>query len=200
MNVERPRLGLARPVEVPAPGTLRTARLLLRPLRESDEAEFVRVAGLSRANLDASSPIHRPGESDLDLFRRQLQLTRQGVETGQGMRLVGLLDATVLVGAFNLNSISRGLDWSADLNCWISTDQLRRGFGAEGIRALVEHALAPLPQGLGLAEVRGWIERENEPSRRLAAGLGFVQAGDERSYLQTGARWALHDLWIRRDA
>ncbi len=193
-----PRLGLVRPVEVALPGSLRTPRLMLRPLLESDEAEFVRVSALSRAHLDASSPIHRPGETDAALFARQLTLTRDGLHAGHAMRLVGFTADATLVGAFNLNSISRGLDWSADLNFWIAADQLRRGFAAEGVGAVVEHALALLPEGLGLTEVRAWVVRTNDPSRRLVESLGFERGGDERSFLQAGDRWILHDLWIRR--
>ena len=64
----------AEPVEVRANAGLRTARMVLRPLRESDRAAYIAAVLESRAALEASMPMHRAGESDDQMFARQLAM------------------------------------------------------------------------------------------------------------------------------
>lgn len=176
---------------------LRTRRMVLRPLAPTDQEGFLRTMSLSREHLSQFSTLHLPGESDELLFARQVRLARAGLESGGALRLVGVVPDGRLAGAFNLNSITRGLSFTADCNWWVSAEFLGAGYGAEGVGALVQHALADLPGGLGLQAVHAWITRENEASQRLARSLGFRHAGDERSYLRSGEAWTVHDLWIR---
>jgi len=192
--------GPASPVRVPVddPAELRTPRLVLRPLREPDAREFSRVIAASREHLDRWSPLHREGESDQALFERQLGLAQRGRREGSNFRCVGILDDGRIAGAFNLNAITRGLEMKADVNVWIARESLRRGLASEGLSALLDHAFADLPQGLGLHVVEAGIRRDNESSVQLFRKLGFRRLGDERSYLQTGSDWVLHDIYERR--
>lgn len=197
----RARLALIappEPVAVGAPGTLRTPRLLLRPLRESDRERYLETLRAARAALDRHSPLHRDGETDEQLFGRQLALTSESDAAGSGFRRVGVLEDGTIVGAFNLHGITRGLEFKADANWWVRTDLTGRGLASEGVGALVRHALADLPEGLGLHAVQAWITRDNAASIRIAEKLGFVRAGEERSHLLTGSNWMLHDLYVRR--
>lgn len=180
------------------PVVLRTPRLVLRPLSEGDAEAFVRTVRQSRDHLEAFSKLHQPGETDVQLFARQLQLTEQGERTGQAMRRMMFTHGGELVGACNLNAISRGLSCVADANWWVAAGCLRRGYALEGLSALMAHALADPPEGLGLDEVCAHIQRENAASIGLALRLGFVIRPGARTYLQTGERWSLHDLWTRR--
>ncbi len=192
----RTGLGPARPLEV-ASGALRTQRLVLRPLLESDRDEFLRVIAASRPHLAGHAGLFRPGETDGALFERQVRLAASGEASATAKRRVAFLDGR-LVGAFNLNTIARGLEPVADANWWVSAEAAGRGLATEGLTAVVEHALADLPAGLGLWSVRAWITRDNAASVRVAAKAGFRRAGDERSYLQTGEQWVMHDLYERR--
>lgn len=186
-----------QPVVVESRSLLRTARLVLRPLRESDRDEYLRVIRVSREHLDRFSPLHRPGESDDDLFLRQLELTETGDRNGTGWRRVGLLDDGRIAGAFNLNAIRRGLCLEADANWWIAADCVRRGLGCEGVRAMLDYAFMDLPRGLGLHRVFAGIQPENEASLRMAARLGFVRVeGGVSSYLHAGGRWERHDVYV----
>ena len=192
------RTGFApgRPVEV-ASGAIRTPRLFLRPLLPSDRDEFLRMIDSSRVHLAGHAGLFRPGEPDGALFERQLRLAAAGDASGTAMRRVAFLDGR-LVGAFNLNTIARGLEPVADANWWVSAEAAGRGLATEGLAAIVAHALADLPAGLGLWSVRAWITRDNGASIRVAAKAGLRRAGDERSYLQTGEHWVMHDLYERR--
>ncbi len=176
--------------------SLRTRRLVLRPLEAVDATAFIRVMRASREHLDQFSALHQPGESDENLFARQLRLTQLGERTGQAMRRMIFTHDGELVGACNLNAISRGLACSADANWWIAAGHLRRGYAAEALGAMIEHALKDAPEGLGLHEVCAHIQRDNSASIALALKLGFIIKPGARTYLQTGEKWSLHDLWV----
>ena len=186
------------PIEVLGAGGLRTPRFHLRALTEGDRVEFIRVMQLSRSHLERFSELHLQEESDDALFERQLGLTQRGEASGLALRKVAVTGKGQIVGAFNFNSISRGLSFSGDLNWWVSAEALHKGVATECIGGIVTHALRDLPAGLGLHEVRAFIQRDNEWSIRLAGKLGFVRQGEERSHLQTGDKWQLHDLYVRR--
>ena len=69
---------------------------------------------------------------------------------------------------------------------------------AVAVAALTRYALADLPHGLGLIELRAWITRANLPSVRIAQRLGYARSADSRSQLQTGDRWEMPYLYARR--
>ena len=190
-------LAPATPVQVEAPGILRTSRMTLRPLSASDREAYLRSVRVSRAALDASMTLHRAGETDDQMFDRQLAVLKNEQAAGHCFRCIGILDDGRIAGGFNLNAISRGLELKADIAWWVASDLTGRGLGSEGVAALVEYALADLPSGLGLHQVCAWITSDNTASIRLAQRVGLRKQGQERSYLQTGERWAVHDLFIR---
>jgi len=189
-------LGLERPVEVDSASMLRTARLVLRPLRASDRDEFIRVVSASREHLDAWMPLHEPDESDGDLFDRQLRLTQQGDATRTAWRRIAVLDDGRIAGAFNLTRIDRGLTAEADANAWVAADCAGQGLGVEGLQAMIDHALADLPVGLGLHRVTVGIRPGHSVSERLAARVGFVRHPKLRSFLKVGGEWINHDIWV----
>ncbi len=190
-------LAPSHPIVIEGRSLMRTARLTLRPLRESDREEYLRVIRTSRDHLDRFSPLHRPGESDDDLFLRQLELTGTGDHNVTAWRRIGVLDDGHIAGAFNLNAIRRGLCLEADANWWIAADRVRLGLGVEGVRGMLDYAFMDLPRGLGLHRVFAGIQPENGASLRMAARLGFVRVeGGVSSYLHAGGRWERHDVYV----
>ena len=202
----RPPLRLAglvpgQPVEVETPWLLRTLRMTVRRPLATDREPFLRAVVSCRAGLERHCPIHRPGESDEALFGR-LQL-HDGAD-GPGMmslRCLGVLDDGRVAGGFNLIGLSSGLERKASMNWWIAGDLMGRGLATEGVAALLGHAFADAPpqgRGLGLHFVEAWITRDNAASVRIAEKVGFRAAEAKPSYLRTGDRWVMHDLYIRR--
>ncbi len=188
-------LSASRPVEVLAPGTIRTARLVVRPLGEADRDEFCRTMRESRTHLSRFSTLHMPGESDEELFARQLGLTAEGERSGRACRRVGVAPPGRIVGAFNLNAIRRGLVWEADANWWLAPSAVGFGFATEALAGVLGYAFADLPGGLGLHRVLAGIQAENTASLRLAERLGFRRAGPDRSFLHAGGKWDLHEMF-----
>lgn len=186
-------------VVVEAAGLVRTARLTLRPMREGDRAEFLRVIAISRGHLERCSALHKPGEDDAALFERQLRLANEGDAHSTAWRRAAFLGDGRLAGCFNINTITRGLAWSGDANWWVSADAAGRGLGTEGVHALVEHATTDLPRGLGLHTLRAAIMPENTRSAKQALAAGLAPTG-ERVRLAVGDRWELHEMYERRVA
>ncbi len=194
-TADEPRVSIARltptrPVEV-----LPAERLLLRPLLASDRAEFLRVIRASREHLSRFSPLHMPGETDDDLFDRQLALTTEGEETGRACRRIALEHSGSIVGAFNLNAVRRGLACEGDANWWLAAGAGGKGYATEGLGALLAHAFADLPVGLGLHRVLAGIQTDNAASLRLAERLGFAKVGPGSTYLHAGGKWDLHEMY-----
>ncbi|HZW10837.1 MAG TPA: GNAT family protein [Phycisphaerales bacterium] len=184
-----------KPLEVLGREHLRTPRLVLRPFRAADRDEFIRVVRESRDHLAEFSPLHMPGESDGELFARQLRLALEGDSTLNACRRAAFDESGRLVCAINLNSIRRGLTFEADANWWTGADALHRGYATEALGALLLHAFTDLPAGLGLHRVLAGIQPQNTASRRLAERLGFRRLGPERSYLHAGGKWDLHEMY-----
>jgi ribosomal-protein-alanine N-acetyltransferase len=187
-------------VEVISPEDVRTRRLTLRPLLESDREAYIRLLRDSLDHLTPWVPLHNPGESDDAFFDRQLEHARQGDETGQAWRRVGVLSDGRLVGVFNLNAITRGLSWHADAVWWIGVGHTRQGLASEGISAMLRYALGAPPEGLGLHAVHAGIDPENIPSRRLVEKLGFTEDPSQRSHLLVGEDWRAHDFFVKHAA
>src|SRR5438309_1021423 len=94
---------------MPAAPIVRTPRLLLRPLRAGDRAEFVRMHEVSRKLFEPWSPLQQPLESLEDSFAADLRKGEQGRRSGLHLRLVGMLDDGRIGGFFNLSEIVRGV-------------------------------------------------------------------------------------------
>ncbi|MCB9845344.1 MAG: GNAT family N-acetyltransferase [Phycisphaeraceae bacterium] len=186
----------ARSLEILGPGLVRTERVILRALREADEAAYLEMIQESREHLDRWAPLHHPQEDDLAMFRRQLTLARVGDAGGTAWRRVAALDDGTLVGGFNLNAITRGLNFEADANWWLRASLTGRGLASEAVGAMLDFAFADLPHGLGLHRVSCGIVPGNEPSERLARRVGFHRLSGVTSHLQVGGRWERHDVYV----
>lgn len=183
----------AAPLCVDIPGILRTPRLVLRPLTSADWPQFRRVVESSGQHL-APSKLWRAGEAPRKAFERQLALTEQGARTGRAWRRAGFSLDGRLVGCFNLNDISRGLEFSGELSWWIAAESLGQGFGREGVAASIDHAMGDLPLGLGLHTLRAHIRHDNQRSIRLASALGLVRTS-KAVEVPTPDGWERHEVW-----
>jgi RimJ/RimL family protein N-acetyltransferase len=123
-------------------------------------------------------------------------MCRAGDDHGKAWRRIAVLSDGRIAGAFNLNDIRRGLEFDADANWWISADQVGQGLGAEGLRAVLDFALADLPRGLGLQRVHAAIMPSNCASIRLARHVGLRQGGGKAS-IRLCDRWVLHEIYER---
>ena len=170
----------------------RTERLLLRPLASDDEEEYVRVFEESseawRPWLPAALPRVEPAEH----FRRELTRTARGAEAGTHLRLAAFDEEGRLVGLFALNEIVRGVFQSAYASWQVSAPRMRRGYGTEGVKALLDIAFDRVPEGVDLHRVQANIMPSNAASLAMARKIGFRREGLAERYLEIAGTWEDH--------
>jgi [ribosomal protein S5]-alanine N-acetyltransferase len=184
----------------PAAGapTARTPRLLLRPLRESDRDEFLRVHAVSLAFVAPWVPERFTTEPPEDLFRQELAKTELCVTAGpaaSGCRLVAELiepGHRGIAGYFNLNNLVRGVFQNADASWQLAADAAGRGLATEALGAMLDLAFAAPPLGLGLHRVQANVIPENHRSIALAQRCGFRREGLARAMLKIAGHWRDH--------
>lgn len=179
---------------------IRTQRMVLRPLAQTDRAAFVRVYELSREHLAPWSPA--PEDSGLfagldAFFDRSLRRTADSHASGSAARLVGVLPDGRIAGQFNLNNIVRGVGQMADAGWLVSAEVAGQGFATEGVSALLDLAFAPPPRGLGLHRVQAGIIPSNARSIRVAEKCGLRREGLALRYIKIAGRWQDHLLFAK---
>lgn len=192
-----------RPVEVFAgdrPGArLDTDRLILRPATHADAGAFEAAIDALIASGDGTSGVNLPGEQTRQIVKRQLDLTAKGLRTGGALRraIFDREGSGQILGACNLISIERGLEWYAELAFWLTPATRGRGIAREACAAVTQHALSDLPTGLGCASVRAYVQPTNARAQSLLAGLGFLHQPQTREHKDTGGQHHPHELWLR---
>lgn len=165
------------PVQVEPAQALTTESLALRPLGYSDESVFIEALNRSRLPLRRWIPLEKAGESSADYFHCQIQKAVQGDKAQTACRRAIFLNGSTFVGMVNIIKIDRGMEWIAEANWWIDSAHAGKGLGTQALQAMMDHALADMPIGLGLHKVRAMICLDNPGSVRLAEKLGFKNTG-----------------------
>lgn len=164
----------ARPVEVlTATGAILTPRLVLRALTPGDRAAFTDLLARSRDHLKGRINVHAPGETDAAAFDRLLAATDAGDARGTHWRRGAFLPTGQPVGMVHVLDIQRGMQFTGDAGWWVAPFHCGNGVATEMVTAMVRHALADLPGGLGLHTVSAAITPANTASQRVAAKAGF---------------------------
>ena len=177
---------------------LRTARMTLRLLRETDRAEFVRAMTLSLAHLTPWWPRRPEGETVEQMFGSFLERGRGELAEGKGVRLIGFLDEDGrMAGTFSLNNIARGVFQNADMGWSVMADCTGRGLATEGVRATLDYAFAPEPGGMALHRMQANVIPTNERSLKVARTCGFREEGLGRKLLQIDGRWQDHVMFAK---
>jgi len=143
---------------------LRTARLVLTPLSLLDKAEHAQASG----NAD-------------DAPRATSSAELQWRQHGFGPWAIRDRRDNSFLGAAELRYAGEGIDGIAptevEAGWWVTESRRNQGIATEAMNA----AIADVWDRAGVEGVTAYIaDGENEPSRRLAAGLGFTVRGPGR--------------------
>ena len=138
-------------------------------------------------------PIHEEGESDDDLFDRQLRLTIEGDRRGTAWRRALVLANGMIAGCFNITRMDRAVTLEGEVSWWVRGDLAGRGLATAGGRALLRHALTPAPGGLGLYRIVGGVLPGNSVSEHVAMKCGLRRSGGPSIRRRPGGGgWAEH--------
>ena len=143
---------------------LRTTRLVLTPLSRLDEAEHVLASG-------------KPEDAERDTRSAELQWQQHGF----GPWAIRDRGDNSFLGGAELRFAGEGIDGIAptevEAGWWVTESRRNQGIAREAMAA----AIADLWGRGGVESVTAYIEDgENEPSRLLAASLGFIVRGPGR--------------------
>ena len=154
-----------------APVTLRTARLLLRPLRASDRVLFAAI------NADPKVMEHFPRtstreESDAGADRIVARMEQQGF----GLWAVEVPGIADFIGFIGLNPADAVLGRPVLEVGWrLAAEHWGRGYATEGARASLAHAF----DVLGKDEVVSFATTANQRSRHVMEKLGLVRRPED---------------------
>ena len=164
----------------------------LRPLEAGDEAGFADLFESSAEFWAPWTPAPTRPIPVRERFRRERMRAELGAAAGTHVRLGGFLADGSLVGLFALNEVVRGVFQSAHASWQVGAQWTGRGFGTDGVRALLALAFADEPRGAGLHRVQANIMPGNTASLRVAEKVGFRKEGLAERYLRIAGRWADH--------
>lgn len=158
------------------PITLRTERLLLRPLEERDEEAL--AAACDDPDILRFVPLPDPyGLKDAEEFVREV--SRAGWREDTMYNFGVFTHGGDLVGSMGLVRLAhlRTPERQAELGFWTAREQRRRGYTAEAGRAVVDWAFT----SLGVERMEWIAQAGNEGSHAVARRIGFVDEGIQRA-------------------
>lgn len=160
----------------------RGRRVHVRPIRLSDEEEFLR-------RVRASRSLHRPWShppSTPEAFREHVD-----GGASDARLLVCRNDDGAIVGYFGLGQIFYGKFRNAYLGYYAFQPFAGQGFMREGLELVLRYAFGDLR----LHRVQASIQPGNARSIALVRSAGFRKEGLARRYLRIGGRWRDHEQW-----
>jgi ribosomal-protein-alanine N-acetyltransferase len=159
-------------------------RVLIRPPRASDQAQYV-------ASVRRSRELHRPWVAPVaspEAFRARLARSRSSTSASF---LILLRESKALAGVVDLTEIVRGCFQSAYLSYFAFEPHAGRGLMREGLALVIDHAFGDM----GLHRLEANIQPGNDASRALVEALGFSREGYSPRYLRINRRWKDHERW-----
>ncbi|MEZ5239154.1 MAG: GNAT family protein [Microthrixaceae bacterium] len=188
------------------PVTLRSRRVLLRPLVAEDFPEWREVRRRCAAWLTQWEPLPSPGQPDTvedrSAFASRCSVRLREIQLGTGFGF-GLFVDGALRGEVNLNTIQRGARQNAYVGYWVDQAVAGQGYVPEAVVAVLRFAF----EDLGLHRVQISIVPRNTASRRVVEKLGLREEGLAERYLQINGVWEDHiryaitsEEWAERGA
>ena len=174
---------------------IETARLRLRPHRDSDLNDLVRLIGAWEVAVWTSSVPHPYNAAHgRDFIEHVRQMHALGCPRSFA---IAEKDTDRLIGGAGLDgSTGDGAD-EPSLGYWLGTPHHGRGYGREAVAAVISYGF----DVLGLESIRAITAPDNGPSQKvlLACGLRTVAEIDLPTPLRSGAYRALLFRMSRHD-
>jgi len=151
-------------------------RVRVAPVTKADLVPYRLAVLASRDRLAAWNPV------DAGDLERHLRFQSSGHRTFivHARQPWGEHD---IVGRVNVTNVVRGRAMSASMGYDAYDPYAGRGLFAEGLRLVVDLALAPEPRGMGLHRVEASVQPGNVRSAGLLRSLGFQRRGAWPDYL-----------------
>jgi ribosomal-protein-alanine N-acetyltransferase len=178
----------------PPNARLETERLVLRPPRLSDWAEWANIRERSRAFLTPWEPTWPKDALTRTAYRDRVLYYAQEWHRGSGYLFFLIRkDDRKLLGGISVAEVRRGISQTATAGYWIGEPYAGQGYMAEALQAMIGFAFGTL----GLHRLEAACMPSNERSRSLLLKCGFREEGYAAKYLKINGEWADHLLFAR---
>ncbi|MER7445194.1 GNAT family N-acetyltransferase [Micromonospora avicenniae] len=159
-------------------------RVGIRRPRAADEDEFIAAARRSRE-------LHHPWLSAPDTPEEYAAYLRKNRRRENDGYLICDRESGAIAGYANISGIVLGALRGGYLGYAAFLPYSGAGYASAGVRLVIEHAFTVL----GLHRLEANIQPGNEPSKRMARGLGFRLEGFSPDYLFVDGAWRDHERW-----
>jgi RimJ/RimL family protein N-acetyltransferase len=156
-----------------SPGlVIETARLRLRPYREADLADLVRLIGNWEVARWVSNVPHPYADADGHAW---IALVREAHATGRPRRFaIASKDSDRIIGGIGLDGDPGAGTDEAALGYWLGQPYWGRGYAREAVAALLDYGF----RTLGLKSVRAYTDPANTASQKVLLSCGLAYLGD----------------------
>ncbi|MCX8502330.1 MAG: GNAT family protein [Alphaproteobacteria bacterium] len=164
-------------------------RVMIRPPRNSDYLEWMKLRSTSAEFLRPWEPVWPPDALSRAAWRRFYQrVVSEWHDDRAYSFFIFHRHRDMMIGGINLNRVERGVAQRATLGYWIGEPFKRQGYMTEALRLAVQLGFGELH----LQRLQAAFVPNNQGSRALLRRLGFVEEGRLRNYLQINGEWQDH--------
>ena len=178
--------------------SLETDRLLLRPPKQRDFAQWANLRHESRAFLKPWDPTWSRDHLTRKYFANRVDWSQRSVNNGTAYPLLifGKTDQR-LVGSITLDNIRRGPSQVGTVGYWVGQPYANRGYMKEALKRVVDFAFFKV----NISRLEAACLPENAPSPRGFGENRFKYEGVAQAYIQIDGRWRTHVLYasLRND-
>lgn len=169
---------------------LQREAVVLRQLRRSDEATWLRLRAANRAWLrpwEATSPVRSP--HDTISFAAYLRHERSLIRARRSFPFV-IVGAHGIIGRVSVTGVEWGAECGGSIGYWIDESEAGRGIVPTAVAMVSDYVFDQRLHRLEIA-----VRPENTASARVAQKLGFRDEGIRRSYLFIDGEWRDHQVF-----
>jgi RimJ/RimL family protein N-acetyltransferase len=151
---------------------IETTRLRIRPLRDDDLADLVRLIDNWAVARWLSSVPHPYTEAD---GRTWLERVQQDHASGRPRRFaVALKKTDRLIGGVGLHGSTGDEREEPALGYWLGQPYWGNGYAREAVAAIIDYGY----RTLGIETIRAYTDPSNAPSQRVLLHCGLKNAGE----------------------
>lgn len=164
----------------------------LRAPRPNDWTEWVKLRAESRDFLVPWEPTWPTDALTRAAFRRRLRRHAREARDDEGYAFfVFRRGDDALLGGVTLSNIRRGISRSCAVGYWTGKRHASQGYMGEALKAVIPFVF----ETLELRRLEAACLPDNEASKAVLRGTGFVQEGYAREYLRINGVWTDHLLF-----
>lgn len=167
-------------------------KVLLRPPRSSDYAEWAALRQASRSFLEPWEPRWSADELEKSGWRHRIDRYRMEQAAGSAIAFfIFHRKDGHLIGGITIGNIRYGVSQSAQIGYWMGERYAGKGHMQDAMRALTDHAFATMR----LHRIEAACIPTNSRSIHVLEKAGFKREGLLRSYLRINGEWQDHVLY-----